>query len=216
MASLGMRLLDETLNLVLPVQCIVCGHCGVVSAWRVLCAGCAEALPSVVVRVSGPVSVAYSYSLGPYEGPLGVLIREAKYGRNLGVIDRLGRHLGLAITGRVEVDAVVPIPIPTVRRWVRGFDQGERLGLGISAVTGLPMRTVLSRRRGPPQVGKGSSERRKLPVCTMSVSDGVLPDRIVLVDDVRTTGATLHAAARALRRRGVSHICAITLSHQDM
>ena len=211
-----MHLIDELLNVVLPASCVVCGHSGVLAEWRALCEPCVEALPVRVEPVGGPPSVTQTFALGPHDGPLGVLIREAKYGKNLGVIDSLGRHLGEALTEAMDVDAIVPIPIPTTRRWMRGFDQGERLGLGVAKATGIPLRPILSRRSGSPQVGKGAAERRKLPICAISVAAGSVPDRILLVDDVRTTGATLHAAARALRRRGVVRLWAVTVSHQDV
>jgi predicted amidophosphoribosyltransferase len=164
--------------------------------------------------VTGPPSIIETVSLGPYEGPLGILVREAKYGPNLALIDQLGARLGVALRGHFDVDAIVPVPIPRGRLLRRGFDQGERIGRGVSAATGIPYTPLLKRQAGETQVGKTAAQRRELPIRAISVSDGPLPARVLLVDDVRTTGSTLHAAARALRRRGVPHIWAATLSYQ--
>jgi len=132
----------------------------------------------------------------------------------LALIDQLGARLGVALRGHFDVDAIVPVPIPRGRLLRRGFDQGERIGRGVSAATGIPYTPLLKRQAGETQVGKTAAQRRELPIRAISVSDGPLPARVLLVDDVRTTGSTLHAAARALRRRGVPHIWAATLSYQ--
>ena len=211
----AMNLLDEAMYLLMPGACMVCERTALSSAWRVICPWCVDALPTAVGRVIGPPSIIETWALGPHEGPLGVLVREAKYGRNLALIDRLGARLGVALAGHIDVDAIVPIPIPWRRRWLRGFDQGDRIGRAIAAETGTPFVPLLARRDGPTQVGKTASQRRLLPISAISVRRGVLPSRVLLVDDVRTTGSTLHAAARALIRRGVSQIWAATLSHQD-
>jgi ComF family protein len=210
-----MTLLDEAFNLAMPGQCLVCGSPALTFRWRVLCRPCVAALPDTVIRVPGPASIIETFALGPHDGNLGVLVRAAKYGRNIALIDRLGAHLGAALLGRVDVDAIVPVPIPRRRRWKRGFDQGERLARGVAASTGVEVMCLMRRRGGQTQVGKTSAERRKLPVCALSVRPGQLPNRVLLVDDVCTTGSTLHAAARALHRRGVAHIWALTVSHQE-
>ena len=153
--------------------------------------------------------------MAPYESPVGVMVRAAKYGPHLGAIDALGRRLGEALLGWLDVDAVVGVPIPAPRRWRRGFCQGERLARAVAESAGLPEASLLTRRPGPAQVGQRAAARRRLPVSVFSVQDGGVPERVLLVDDVRTTGATLHAAARSLRRSGAAHIWAAALCFQE-
>ena len=209
-----MSLLDSLVELTVPDSCLLCDA----SIAQVLCAGvcsaCWSMVPESVTRVPGPSSLVETVSMGQYQGPLGELVRHAKYRPQLSVIDALGVRLGGALHGCVDVDLVTHVPTPWFRRWHRGFDQGERLGRAVSMQTGIPFRDLLSRRHAEQQVGKRASERRKLPVSAFRVLPGQVPERVLLVDDVRTTGASLHAAARALSRRGAIHVWGATICFQ--
>lgn len=209
-----MHPLTRALDFIAPTPCQACDRLDSRGWLGLLCLDCSATLPTTVRRVTGPASVAETVSMGPYEGALGSIVRAAKYGPNLSAADALGRRLGRALHGWVDVDAVVAVPIPAWRRWRRGFCQGERLARGVAAATGLPEVSLLRRTAGPAQVGQRAAARRRLPVSTFLVREVDLPERVLLVDDVRTTGATLHAAARALKRRGVGHVWAATLCFQ--
>ena len=179
-----------------------------------MCEACAADVENPFVRFSAPPSIVEGVSLGPYSGILGRLIREAKYQKNLALADHLGRRLGRSISSWVDVDLVVPISIPMVRRMVRGFDQGHRIGLGVAGETGIVCADLLRRRGGQRQVGKSGAERRMLPIRTFSARRSLQGERVLLVDDVVTTGATIHAAARVLKRCGASHIWVAAVAHQ--
>lgn len=97
-------------------------------------------------------------------------------------------------------DAVVTwAPTAPARRRARGFDQAEVLARAAARRWGLPCRALLRRSGGTPQAGRSAGERRGNPSFAVS---GAAPVTVVLVDDVATTGATLTAAARALRSAG--------------
>ena len=170
-------------------------------------------LVSVVVKRVGRAFVDAVVVGGPGRLERGHHVVDA--GVDLPVLaDQLGRWLGRSISSWVDVDLAVPISIPMVRRVVRGFDQGHRIGLGVAAETGIACSNHLKRRPGPRQVGKSGTERRKLPISTFSTRGTLNGERILLVDDVVTTGATIHAAARVLKRCGASHIWVATVAHQ--
>jgi predicted amidophosphoribosyltransferase len=114
------------------------------------------------------------------------------------------------------LDALVVAWAPTTpaRRRARGFDPAELLARAVSRRTRLPCRALLVRRPGPPQTGLGAAARRAGPRMepTRRASALVLAagGRVLLVDDVATTGATLASAAHALRLAGARRVVALT------
>jgi predicted amidophosphoribosyltransferase len=118
------------------------------------------------------------------------------------LVERLGEEpLG-------PIDLVTWPPTTAARRRGRGFDQAEHLARAVGRSLGVPVRPCLARRAGPPQTGRSAEERRRSPVFASVPVSGL---RVLLVDDVATTGATLAAAARALRSAGAGWVGAATV-----
>ena len=108
-------------------------------------------------------------------------------------------------------DAVlVPIALHAERLRERGFDQSVMLARAVSARAGLPVREALTRQRQTErQVGLGA-QARHLNVQDAFAAMGLAGSRVVLVDDVRTTGATAEAAAQACKRAGAAWVALLT------
>ena len=102
----------------------------------------------------------------------------------------------------------MPSPAASGRLRRRGYDQALELARPLAATLGLPLRADLLRRvrATAAQSELDAAARRRNLRAAFRAADVAMPAHVALVDDVMTTGATLHAAARALRRAGVERV----------
>lgn len=144
-----------------------------------------------------------------YAGPVRALVLLYKDQRRY----PLARLLGRAVARRVktawpqaEWDAVVFVPSPLRRRLVRGFEPAGLVAQETAKRLGVPCRRWLVPRTSPKTQKGLSKAARKLNIRAAFTArkDQVEGKRLLLVDDVRTTGATLREASRALTRRGAT------------
>ena len=106
--------------------------------------------------------------------------------------------------------AIVPVPTHPASVRARGFDQAERLAEALSRRTGLPLDACL-RRDGTATRQIGTSRRRRMQQNRIEIeAAGAVPKTALLLDDVHTTGATLDAAAQALKRAGAKQVHAVS------
>ena len=147
------------------------------------------------------------------------LVHLLKYGDRLDLIKPFGNWMtrsGAELLA--EADALIPVPLHWTRLFQRRFNQSAELARAISRQTKVPVidDALIRVRATPPQVGLARDERAKNVHGAFSVEAGAKPKlrklRIVLIDDVLTTGATANACARMLRRAGASHIDVLTLA----
>jgi ComF family protein len=156
-----------------------------------------------------------AYSFGAYEGVLRELIHLFKYGKVRTLARPLSALLAQALPRDEAFDAAVPVPLYWRRRLQRGFNQAELLARGLSRRTGIPVIKALGRvRPTPTQAGLGTSARRQ-NVARAFRSRSVLGKRILLIDDVMTTGATAGACALALKQAGARRVALLTLARVD-
>lgn len=127
-----------------------------------------------------------------------------------GQMQRAGRHL---VEG---ADMLVPVPLHVTRLIKRRYNQSALLGAALSARCGVPLETngLLRRRKTESQGGKSSAGRRRNVQGAFAASQKVdfSGGHIVLIDDVMTTGATLEACARCLKRAGARKVDGLVLS----
>jgi ComF family protein len=156
-----------------------------------------------------------AYSFGAYEGVLRDLIHLLKYGRVKTLARPLSVLLAQALPRDEVFDATVPVPLYWLRRIKRGFNQSELLARGLARRTGIPMLKALRRvRPTPTQAGLSNSARRQ-NVASAFRSQGVQEKRILLIDDVMTTGATAAACALALKQAGARRVALLTVARVD-
>lgn len=159
-----------------------------------------------------------AYSFGFYENELRELIHLFKYGRIQTLSSPLGWLLARALPREQSFDVIVPMPLHWRKRWQRGFNQAELLAREIGRRTNVPVRNALRRVRGTAsQAGLTSAKRRENVSGAFRSKNRAELDgrRVLLIDDVMTTGATAASCARALKRAGVRHVTLLTLARAD-
>jgi ComF family protein len=197
----------------------VCSACwdGVLAHTGPTCPSCgspevAQEGPCLACRITPPPWHAAA-SLGPYEGTLREMVLLFKSrGR-----DELAAPLAalllptLARAKWPPADAITAVPMTWFRRLRRGYNQADLLARVLASELGVPVLRPLARRGHGTQVGRARSERVHLTAAAFPARHPVA-GRLVLVDDVLTTGATAAACTRALLRAGAGEVRVLTLA----
>jgi ComF family protein len=157
-------------------------------------------------------------SFGFYEGTLRTLIHLFKYSGMRPLAGPLAGFLNKALPVDVRYDAVVPVPLHWRKKWQRGFNQSELLAAAVAKRRGVPLLKALRRKR-PTAVQASlaiAGRRRNVAGAFVTRPDAELKGkRILLIDDVMTTGATAGACAAALKRGGATSVSLLTLARVD-
>jgi ComF family protein len=156
-----------------------------------------------------------AWCFGAYEGTLRGLIQLYKYAKVRTLVRPLGEMLHRALPRDEAFDAIVPVPLHWTRRLRRGFNQSADLARTLSRRTGIPMLKALGRvRPTATQAGLSNTARRRN--VTRAFRSLPLPaSRILLIDDVLTTGATAAACAMALKQAGARRVAVLTVARVD-
>ncbi len=219
----GMRLrpavrgaLTDVVSTIFPSYCHSCGRLADTSDWApLLCGRCAEAFPVWGSSVPVPVPLDGGRALSRFEGPSKDLLVALKFRGLLRAGWALGGHMMAAPEARSWVrrsDLVVPVPLHWRRRWARGHNQAMTLVRGIvrNSERGAACAALRRVKATHAQVGLGRADRQENMRGAFAVKERysacVWRARILLVDDVVTTGATAAAAAGALKRAGAAEV----------
>jgi predicted amidophosphoribosyltransferase len=185
-----------------------------------LCADCRQQLEPAP-WVPPPPGVDAIGSLFAYDGVGRRVVLGLKYHNRRGEVAVLADGLAEVAAGlllSVGADHGRPVvtwaPTTSARRRRRGFDQARRLAVALGPRLGLPVCRLLGRGPSPPQTGSGRAQRWERPVFVGA--GAAAPPSVVLVDDVCTSGATLAAAAHALRNCGTENVVAVTLAQTSL
>ncbi|HEX9889684.1 MAG TPA: phosphoribosyltransferase family protein [Nitriliruptorales bacterium] len=216
-------LLAPVLDLLVPHRCVTCGA----RAEPPWCTGCARAAAarSIDPATSCPACAGPGGRHACWDGdpPVTSLVARYRYGgpvadavvagktRGVRAVweplgGELARRLGQA--AGTDVGAVTWVPAPAGRRRQRGFDQSQLLARAVGLWLGCPAVRLLEAHPGLPDRGRADApDRAVLTVGAYRPRAGIAPPaRVLLVDDVLTTGSTLRAATDALRAAGVEHV----------
>ena len=197
------RLLSGLLALVAPLRCAGCDEAIDVPA--VFCDPCAT-----LAELANSPGAVFDYG-----GPVADAIQRFKYGGR----SELGPVLGSVMAAKAqrwsgEVDAVVPVPLHWRRRRSRGYDQAALLARPVAKSLGVPalVRGLQRVRNTPSQVDLPHTARQQNIAGAFAARRLGQSKRVLLVDDVQTTGATLREASRALRMAGVAEVRTLVLA----
>jgi ComF family protein len=231
-------ILTSLADLLLPPVCIRCrrriaGHgllCG--DCWGEIdfitppiCARLGVPLPYETsepclsaAAIADPPRYDRARAVARYASTMRDLIQSFKYG---------DRHEGLPLFGRwlasagrellADADLIVPVPLYRARLWSRRFNQSAMLARAVGRLAGVPVDCFLLARvkRTDSQVGLTAAERRKNVAGAFRVRRDrakIRGKRILLIDDVVTTGATAEACARTLKRAGAANVDVLALA----
>ena len=227
----GRELWRALLDLLLPPHCPGCGGSVAGSTGSRLCSPCRRGLQwrawPGCARCGAPVGLASScradhswlaglrFGCAPfgYQGTAGELVRRLKFQGEFGAAAVLARAMSRVLAASAPVGfhraLLVPVPLHRHRRRARGFDQAALLARELAARSGLEQLQVLTRTRetlpqGDPRVL--SRERNLEGAFALRSGLAVRGRRVVLVDDVVTSGATVRGCARLLKAAGAVEV----------
>jgi len=219
------RVLDHLLDALFPRACIGCGRgpwplcdpCGsqVVELTPPWCLRCGSPARGGVptCRDCPPEPIALARSPFLFEGPVRRAVHRLKFSGWRGVADALGEAMALAWrqeTAGSGIDVVTWVPLSRERAARRGFDQARALALVVGARLDLPTAGLLRRAGDPgPQARRGREERQAAMAGRFRARARV-GGRVLLVDDVLTTGATAGSCAQALVDGGAERVAVLT------
>jgi predicted amidophosphoribosyltransferase len=191
--------------------------------WPAVCAGCGAVGPRRLCDLCRPAGahrpplrlegVRGGWTLCGYDTGLGAAVRRAKVSGDRGLMTCLGELMAARLGAYVEpgvFTALVPAPSTAWTRWQRGFSSASVLADLLARRTGVPRVECLVRRTGTRQVGLGRAGRRTNLAGRLS-AEGEVSGRVLVIDDVLTTGATATACARELLCVGATEVWVATL-----
>jgi len=218
---LGAPLVRAAADAALPQDCLLCGA---PAASSLICTDCNAQLPRLaaalcpVCALPSPGSAVCGSCLKTpphydatvaafaYDFPVDRVIKALKYGAELAAIPFLGD--ALADCPHIDADLVVPLPLHPARLCQRGFNQALEIARRFAARLDLPLAVAICERThdSAPQASLPWGERQRNVRGAFLCRVDLTGQRVVAVDDVMTTGASLNEFARTLKHAGAAHV----------
>ena len=215
-------------GMLLTQDCLLCAD---VSERDILCRACAAELPRLPQEhcprcalptpnseicgrcLSNPPHYDRTQSAFAYDFPLDKLVQSFKYGHQLALAGYLGQQIAALAEG-IEADLIMPLPLHPKRLRERGFNQALELSRPVSRATKLPIdtRSCQRVRHTLAQAELPWRERVKNIRGAFHCSEDFSGQRLVLIDDVMTTGASINECARTLKLHGAAHISVLVVA----
>lgn len=200
-------MLAALVDLVVRTPCVGCGEDVPFERWPAWCHGCSRGLPRGLWGVGSVPGTEAVWGWSPYEGPVGEAIRRAKYGRDPRAAATVAAGLASAVqsSGPWGVDAVVGVPQAWDVTLRRGYSPVEVLASAVGRVLEVPVVPALRRLRGERLASLPRGQRASALAGHIEARRPVA-GRMLLVDDVVTTGLTMSTCARVLLDAGADDV----------
>jgi len=235
------RLIRRTIRVVLPVYCSICGSpltddptphfCA--DCWRTItsmpsprCSRCDRPFPSAIATAYSPhhmcqpcllhpPSYTRAWTLYPYTSPLRDAICLFKYRGKVSLASALGSLMAKQLPFFGHVDVIIPVPLHQDRLRQREFNQSLLLADQIGRVLGIPVSytNLIRTTPSPPQTSLTKKSRLKnlRGAFALQYPNEIMKKRVLLIDDVFTTGTTVNECAKSLRKAGSWDVLVLTL-----
>jgi ComF family protein len=205
-------LLESLLTLLFPDRCAACERPG-----ALLCGDCRAALaPYPQDNTWLPEAISAVRIAFVFGGPLRKAVHTLKYRAGRRVAEPLGQLMGEYLgSNPVWIDALIPIPLHAGRLAERGFNQAELLARAVARTTGSALINdgiVRIRATGQQAHLDARARRENMRGAFAWQGRSAPPRRVLLVDDVLTTGATMSACAQVLREAGAEEVYGLALA----
>lgn len=217
-----MKILDLIAHLLYPWKCVFCES---VLKDTDICRECEEKLPYTVGDSAMQKFPFIDKCVSPlyYKDKVRASVHQYKFGGCSAYSRRYAALMSDCVENNLDcrsIDVISWIPLSKKRLRQRGYDQARLLAEEIAAKTGLPCRQLLQKvkNNSAQSLTRDAKQRRENVAGVYALDDGadVSGLRILLVDDVVTTGATMSEAARILRKAGAKSVFGVTLArHED-
>jgi ComF family protein len=226
------RALAASINLLLPPACLLCGQSlptdhskqsfcrdcltSITTLSPAHCLCCAQPFPdSTSIHLCGnclkrPPAFSIVHAAGLYQGCIKDAVHRLKYRNQVTLARPLGQLLGKIVeaAGDFVPDCIVPVPLHPDRLRQRGYNQALEVARPIAQQLNVPINTGLLQRirKTPPQQGLTAIERKNNLRNAFNLTTTPSAQRILLVDDVMTTGETVRECCRTLLVGGVREV----------
>lgn len=217
-----MKILDLIAHMLYPWKCVFCES---VLKDTDICRECEEKLPYTVGDSAEQKFPFIDKCVSPlyYKDKVRASVHRYKFGGCSAYSRRYAALMSDCVENNLDcrsIDVISWIPLSKKRLRQRGYDQARLLAEEIAAKTGLPCRQLLQKvkNNSAQSLTRDAKQRRENVAGVYALDDGadVSGLRILLVDDVVTTGATMSEAARILRKAGAKSVFGVTLArHED-